>query len=158
MTPTHALVLGIDPGPQKTAAALIAVPRKQTGPNILVTWQYTHSDPRHIKAILERQVDMVVVEQVYLLPGRTSNALRDTCEVGGGIAWLAELLGHNVLKLGVAQWRKRLLGGRGVGNDKMVQLALDAHFPDLPKSNVHLRDALGIALAGSLHSKLRAML
>lgn len=156
MTQTHKLVMGFDPGPHKTAAALIAVPAG-AGKPLFVKWYHVPSSPQAIAALLEAHLlDLAVVERVYLWDGRTNNSIRDTCEISGAIGWMAEHRNIETMRYGVSEWRRRLIStkrGAGTPNDKMVELALRAHFPDLPKSNDHLRDALGIALVGSMSSK-----
>lgn len=158
MTQTHKLVMGFDPGPHKTAAALIAVPQG-AGIPIFVKWYHVPSNPKAIAALLEGHLlDLVVVERVYLWDGRTNNSIRDTCEISGAIGWMAEHRNIETIRYGVTEWRRRLVTGKkrtGTANDKMVELALRAHFPDLPKSNDHLRDALGIALVGSWSTRFK---
>jgi len=141
-------VMGIDPGPDRSAFSIVQFPT--TGRPSVVRWFMQPSNPKHILAVLEEEVDLVAVERIVLLPGRTSNAIRDTCETSGAIQWLAISQGHRVVTPTVSEWRRKICGRKGSSatpGDQAVSEMLGAWLEHLPP-NVHLRDATGIALYG----------
>lgn len=146
-------VLGVDPGPDRSAVSIVQFPR--TGRPVVVRWMMVPSNPKHLGAVLEEPVDLVVVERIVLIHGKTSNAIRDTCEISGAIAWLAVLAGHKVTTPTASEWRRKLCGrrsSRGTPGDHAVTETLGAWLDHMPP-NVHLRDATGIALYGGLFGR-----
>lgn len=142
-------IVGVDPGPDRSAVSVIQFP--PAGRPSVVRWMMVPSNPKYFRSIFDDQfIDLVSVERIVLIAGKTSNAIRDTCEVSGAIQWLAIAAGHQVVSPTASEWRRRLCGrssSRGTPNDQSVAQMLSAWFDHLPP-NVHLRDATGVALFG----------
>lgn len=153
--PSFSVSIGLDPGPRRTAWA---VSTKSKGQCYMDAWGVVDSTPQAISQVLQEHQDaspLVVVEQIFITPGGNNNAIRDTCQVGGGIAWLAEMMDLKVLLVTSTKWRRLLCfshRGQTTPGDKDVAIALNAIYgKTLPhRSNTHLRDALGIATYGNL--------
>jgi Holliday junction resolvasome RuvABC endonuclease subunit len=142
------IVLGIDPGPEKSAWALLEVP--ETGKAKVVECGLVFAADLPIPA-----PDLVAIEKPEYVPigGKKNVAqsialaqqLVETAWLGGRIY---ERLGdHYVVVTHTAgEVRKKLLG-RPSCNDRELKWAL-SHFVDLPKrSNCHTRDAMAVAIA-----------
>lgn len=145
------LSIGFDPGPRRTAWAVASMVGNKW---YFDRWGAIDSTPEAVRDVLESWHDaspLVVVEQIFITPGGNNNAIRDTCQVAGGISWVAEMLGFDVMLTTSTKWRKGICGGytngRGTPGDKDVAKMLALFYgQSLPhRSNTHLRDALGIA-------------
>lgn len=150
------LSIGFDPGPRRTAWAVSSMVKSQCH---FHSWGVVDSTPACISVILDTWRDanpLVVVEQIFITPGGNNNAIRDTCQVGGGIAWVAELMGLDVMLTTSTKWRRLLCfghKGQATPGDKDVAVAVHTIYGNaLPRrSNTHLRDALGVSTFGLLY-------
>lgn len=156
MPPNNRLftVMGIDPGPDRSAVSIVQFP--PSGRPVVVRWLMVPSGPRHVEQLLlDEHLDLVAVERIVLITGKTSNAIRDTCEVSGAIQWMAQAAGHKVINPTASEWRRKLCNrraSRGTPNDQSVTQMLTGWLDHMPP-NVHLRDATGIALYGGLFGR-----
>lgn len=154
------LCIGFDPGPRRTAWAIASTWRNA---HSFEDWGVVDSTPADINDLLQSfcmtdptMEPIVVVEQIFITPHGNHNAIRDTCQVAGGIAWAAETLGLKVTLATSTKWRRVVCfghKGQATPGDKEVAIALHTIYgKSLPKkSNDHLRDALGVATYGNLN-------
>jgi Holliday junction resolvasome RuvABC endonuclease subunit len=145
------MVLGIDPGPTASGWALLDFTIASSP-----VW-FEGGNTEHVLALfklleqrgLAERIGLVAVEQAVALwkPEANVQAMR-TAWAGGRVAGMAEALGFNVAALGVDRWRQAFVGHseKGENVDHKVAAALRMfvrHFP--VRSNVHMRDAAGVA-------------
>lgn len=158
-------VLAFDPGPKECgfAAATVAPggrPRFVAGGNV-------PSDHDSLVALIERWVGTGPITIAIELPGSYArdfyrfNDLMNTRGVGERIATLAKDRDIPCVQILVQGVRRRLAGGKGSGRgtpgDAAVKRTLAMLVQDLPaRTNVHLRDALALAVVVLLGTRLEA--
>jgi hypothetical protein len=155
-------VLGIDPGTSKHGYCLIDVTIR-TAP---IWVEGGHSDEPFM--LLDAYDDdhrsslLVVVEEprgILHVPSgdiremqSRAQCLMGTSWLGGEIYGYARALGFPCLKVGQNEWRTALIGQprKGETSDHRVEAELKRICRQFPKrSNVHARDAGGIAIVGA---------
>lgn len=153
-------VLGFDPGTSKHGWCLIDVTIR-TAP---IWVQGGHSEEPFM--LLDTYAPdpnlLVVVEEprgaLHVPSGNVREmqaramSLMGTCWLGGEIYGHARAKGFPCLKVGQNEWRVALIGNprKGQDRDKLVEAELRRICRQFPtRSNVHARDAGGIAIVGS---------
>jgi len=148
-----ALVLGIDPGPSKSGWALLDFSIASApvwfgggiGENIGVI---LHTIGCQIGA----PIDLVCVERPKALHNPMANVpVIETAWAGGFIAGHVDARGWRVQEVGPHQWRVALVGQPRAGEDVDHKVAafLKRFVRQFPgRSNVHMRDAAGVACVG----------
>lgn len=76
-------------------------------------------------------------------------SLLDCATTAGWIAGLALGVGLRVLTLAPEVWRQQVVGARRP-SDATIARALSALLPGMGRTNAHVRDAAGVALAAAL--------
>lgn len=145
------LVLGIDPGAGVDGTTGWAIVDVRATPR--PTWRDGgRCTPAEMRRKLEgASVSLVVIERPKALHNPAANGAVIECTwVGGELAGWIRRGGVEVVEVGPEAWRMALIGRprRGTNRDKLVASVLDARVAGIPRTNVHARDALGVALVG----------
>lgn len=146
-------VLAFDPGPTSTGFAVVAtVAVGNVRRHTYVDGGQCSSTPEGFAAVLEAFPGVrVAIEQVagYAYEQARSAQLIATARVGGLLEGLARSDGRAVQTIAAGQWRKSLCG-RSSADDATIKRAVGVFVVGLPKrTNVHVRDALGLAVVAS---------
>ncbi len=140
-------ILAFDPGSEASGWALVYAGAANE-PARLVRAGIVKSQLGPVRELLEDagELDLVAVEWVegFAFGGGK----------GGGVvaalvasAAVASLLGHRVVRLPALAWRQQVTGNPSASN-ALVKATLPLFFANMPKkSNDHVRDAMGCALA-----------
>lgn len=149
------MVLGFDPGSSHTGWCAIDVRGGGTLP-VEATYFDAGTVPSacgDVALLLRRYPEVVAVEK---LAGYAFGAGKGPGVVAGLVAssWVAGLISALAWSEGLAteemtamEWRKRVLG-KPSASDQQIAVAIPAAIHGWPKrSNVHVRDAAGVALA-----------
>lgn len=157
------IILAVDPGEKACGYAAVAI----EGPKVRFVdagdfeaelGAFAHVLDRLTVSGLERDL-VVAVEQPagFIHDPFRGPALLATASCAGGVAWVAESRGLTVVRLAATEVRRMLLGKTRLGSksqkgdmDRMIAMVLPGVVVDMPKrSNVHVRDALALAVAAS---------
>lgn len=134
------LILGVDPGPTRSGWALVdtATPRKGTVQFLFAGHAELSSGIGLVRS------DVIAIERPRWFARDINPAhVVDTAYVAGYLAGRHP----GAVELAAQDW-KRKLGLRPNANDAAVRSVVERFVVGLPKrTNVHVRDALGIALA-----------
>ncbi len=147
-----ARVLGVDPGPTHTGFALLdfSIPSSPV-------WFMggTCDDVETVFDTLEggnARPDLMCIERPRALHDPMANVqVMATAWAGGIVVGLARGRGFTVQEVGQNEWRQALVGHskRGDNVDHKVEAALRLLVRQMPKrTNVHARDAAGVACIG----------
>jgi Holliday junction resolvasome RuvABC endonuclease subunit len=157
-----ALLVGVDPGPTKTAIGLISrLPGARarylraelvaSAAPVLMAWLRSCGGPDEVLVCREK------VRRVFVGPtssraetiGR-SNHLIATAAVGAAFVGAAQEAGYRVLELPAETIRKQLTG-RLSPSDATIKAALGGRVEGLPsRTNNHQRDAVAAALVAAM--------
>jgi len=151
------IIHAFDPGTSKTGWASVDV---RGGGRLPITTTYLggdHVPSRHgdIRGLLH-VADVVAVEKLEGIAFPTKGggvvaSLIASSNVAGGIAWSAATLGIRVVEMSAREWR-RLVCRNPSASDAQVKEAVERLVHGLPKrTNCHVRDAVGLALAVGWH-------
>lgn len=141
-------IIGFDPGPTETGVAVI---RSVRGRAQFLAAMNVQSTAREF-IDLEKQYcpDVVAIESVvgYAYEQQRSAGLIATSRIAG---LLNGLFGHlHITEMPAKSWRK-VICGRGNADDDDVKNCLPIWVSDMPvRTNVHMRDALGVAAVAAL--------
>lgn len=147
------MVLGIDPGQRVNGWALLDF-SISTSP----VWfdGGTFGDVEHFFAELiglGHTLSLVAVEQAVAMHNPLANVQAMGTAWAGGVAFgMAKGLGFHVKRFGVNQWRQAFVGHSKKGDnvDAKIKAALFAFVRGMPpRTNVHMRDAAGVACVGA---------
>lgn len=150
------LVLGIDAGPRESGFAILdfsisTAPLWLDGGTVANVSELFESSAY---APLETADTLVCVEQPRALHNPLANAkVMETCFAAGDAHGFARAYGFQVLAVGVNEWRLTVVGvsRRGDVGDRKVERVLRSYVRGMPtRTNVHSRDAAGVAWAGLL--------
>ncbi len=153
MTASRVYVLGIDPGPTRCGWAFAS---REGGRFIYRGGGLVASTVAALDALLAAHpsglVGLEVVEG-YAFAQARSSALVATSAVAGILEGLAK--GRQLVKLSAASWRRIVLGLRSP-TDAQIKEVVGRLVDGLPtRTNAHVRDALGVAIAASWTTRLR---
>ena len=137
------IVVGIDPGPTKSAYAIVQF--KGNTLDVLSSGFFSELSETIADAIYDGFFALETVEGYAWMPERSS-ALIQTSFVAGVIDGTLSTIGHRVVRLSARQWRK-VICNDPAASDKIIKRILQARIPTLPRTNAHVRDAIGVALA-----------
>jgi len=146
--------LGFDPGSESSGWAFLRAhgqrePALYVGGGTIASKRYDIA-----KLIVGLRPDLVAIEWIegMAFAGKTPGvvpALLASAAVAGGIEWCAIGTGHNVIRMPARLWRHQVIG-RPSASDAMIKETLPHLLTGLPKrTNVHVRDACGVALAAA---------
>lgn len=145
-------VLAFDPGPSKSAYALVTGTSRARRVQC-VEMGMISSDVETIERLFTRHDGTYVVAVEgpadYLHDRRLAQAVLKTRDKATLIATLAKVKKHPVVEMTCRAWRMGLIGKgvHGTPGDKLVKHAIGLYFDGLPKrtkTNVHVRDAMGL--------------
>ncbi|WP_394849608.1 hypothetical protein LZC95_19425 [Pendulispora brunnea] len=150
VAPVSRTIAAFDPGPRWTGFACVTM---HGGAGRPVRFVYREgrkmeSTPEQINWCFALGVDLVAVESVDGVPYEDVRAakLMETNGVARAIEWLALGRGLPVERLSARAWRSPLCG-RGNASDDQIARVVALHIRELPRrTNVHVRDALGLAV------------
>lgn len=138
-------VVGLDTGPRRCGWARIAMDGSRAR---FVEGGEVASEVADVRRLLERtRPDLLALEcpSGYVHEAFRAPGLLATARVTGGIAWLASMSGITSTELPATAVRK-VLCGKATAKDGDVRDAL-ARLGVLPmRSNVHVRDAIALAI------------
>lgn len=148
------LVLGIDAGPTTSGYAILDF-SVSTAP----VWVAGGSS-EDVFALLDETTSLAPIDTLVVVeeprgrvaPERAIQVMQ-TCFAAGDAHGFARARGFHVLRVGVNQWRQAVVGHseRGDNIDRKVERVLRSYVRGMPtRTNVHARDAAGVAWAGLL--------
>ena len=141
-------LLSLDPGPTSSGYARVRL----VGPRVTyVSSGRVSSDLNQLERLFDPELDAVAVEtpKGYVFSPARGAQLLATARIAGALAWMAQARHLRLVELSAGEWRKALCG-RATADDHRVADAVAANVIDCPaKSNVHVRDALGLALVAA---------
>ena len=146
------MCLGLDPGPTRNGWALLdfTIPKSPVWFDHGVT-----EDVNLLCTALARKwsIDLVAIEQARALHNPLANVqAMATAWAGGEAAGIFKRAGFEVVALGVDFWRMAFVGHSRKGDnvDHKVEIALRQFVRGMPeRTNVHVRDAAGVACVGA---------
>jgi Holliday junction resolvasome RuvABC endonuclease subunit len=159
--PKHAptdpvVILGIDPGPTSCGWAIVET--RGGGGGVPSTCRFVAGGKREPAVDLlwpmMRSTHVVAIERPRGYGAGDGQAVRmgplmDTSYVAGMCFALAWMEDRQVIEMRAADWR-RMICGKGAASDAAVKTSVEKLVAGMPKrSNTHLRDAVGIALAAA---------
>lgn len=161
------IVLGVDPGPREHGWALVRVVDPQRA--LFVGCGKHEGNAEGVLSLLGVHLaDVVAIESPTTFmptgPGgkfipTVATALFGTTRQVGRLAAVAELDGWAVVEMTASDWRREVCG-KGSSTDAQIAADITRLVAGWPRrSNVHVRDAAGVALAagwGWLREKGRA--
>lgn len=147
------MVLGIDPGSRRNGWALLDFSIR-TAPIWFDGGTFADAGEFFGELLgLGHVVALVVVERAVALHNPAANVQAMGTAWAGGVAYGVALgLGLNVRAIGVTQWRRAFVGRfeRGAKVDMQIDAVLRRTVRGLPpRTNVHMRDAAGVACVGA---------
>ena len=157
-------ILAFDPGSAKSGWCKVAVTGVRPS---LVTLSYVESGEvlstrDAVRSLIANsEADVVAIEMLagiaYPVKGAgIVSALVASSNVAGMIAALAYAEGRQVAEMTATQWRRMVIG-KGNASDKAIAQTIPRLVREWPKrSNVHERDAAGLAIATAWQMSSRA--
>jgi hypothetical protein len=147
------LVIGFDPGVH-VGWAVVEVQRPPVRPHLVRTGVISGSASFSDYVLLMNAIDLVAIEQTSGIAfagkkGIVANLL-DCAAVHGGIARIAESLGKPIELVRAVDWRGSLLRKPNASDSDIAEWAKRNVLDMPPRTNVHTRDAIGVAVAGGL--------
>lgn len=152
------ILLAIDPGSKKHGWACVRLEglrvRRLAHGDVNNDWRSFDMLRNQMRA-LGHVVEAVAIEtpEGYVHEAFRGPTLIATAHAAGGMAWLAQYWGLQVIELSAAKVRKALVGrstspkGKKGLMDQLITEAVNANVLGMPKtSNVHARDALALAI------------
>lgn len=152
-------VLAVDPGPTWMGWAVLQVDHR---PGVRCTYLrggHAPCDRVAFSAVLQNErmeaahtCDLLVTVETpagyAFQPGRVPQLLR-TAWVAGGMAWLAETMGHRVI-VATAQQVRKVLAGKANADDSLVEMTVRGQVFGAPATkNDHVNDALAVGVLGA---------
>ena len=139
-------VLGIDPGSAHVGVCVLDVQ-----PDATAKWVHAET-LTPVDITLDSAAELVPVHQADLVavempvPRRMSvlKELLLTIRIAERFLNASQVAGCERIEISAYDWRKRLCDNH-VAKNAIIKLALE-QFVDVPRSNVHTRDACGVAL------------
>jgi Holliday junction resolvasome RuvABC endonuclease subunit len=153
-------VVAWDPGPRWSGWCLAEMTAASRGRPVFVDGGKVRSIPEEIHRIIGRagagSVVGVETPTGYVHQHARGAALLETARVAGEIVGAARYCGHHVVEMAASSWR-RALCGNGSAPDCTIARAVAMLATGLPvRTNVHLRDALGLAIVVFRHPAIAA--
>ena len=152
-------ILAIDPGTKSCGYAVV---------EMLENGSYQYIKGGNVDSLVSvlsllmdafSNVDRVAIERVGLVfRVNARHHLAQTAEVAGiayALAWVRFKDSNSIVMMTSREWRKTLLGTGKLGSkasmqDAAIKEAVQARVSGLPgRTNVHIRDAVGLAIAAS---------
>jgi hypothetical protein len=100
------------------------------------------------------QYQIVAVERGFLAPGKTVGAdIQHNIENSAMLHATAQhikrdkMLNYALMWVAYPQWSRLLTGARRAATAREIEFAVKNGVLDLPRTNVHLRDAIGLGMA-----------
>jgi len=142
------ILVALDPGPTMCGHARVRIEGTRA----------TYVEGGLVNATLEgieqllRIADAVAVEvpRGYIFQPARGAQLLATAHIAGGICWMAQSRGLPLVEFTGQEWRRGLTGKGSRVSDHMVKDAVESAVIGVPsKTNVHVRDALGLAVVAA---------
>lgn len=148
------LVLGVDPGPTTHAWSLVRVIDLQRGEFLACGKLEGKAELLARPAFLQGATVVAIESPSQFIPQgargfipAVASALFGTTRQVGRLASIAEDRGLEVVEMTATDWRREVCG-KGASKDDAVAADIARLIPNWPKrSNAHVRDAAGVALA-----------